>query len=159
MSDLRTLPDLHRVPLRFPSNFGEIVFSKKVIPPQRFLTAVDRLTSGQATQRLARALFREMFHTADELVPLDRPERLTELALRAGVDRAVIDEALLQKDAEQTRATIRANVEELVGLGGFGVPTFQVERPDREKVIVFGSDRIELLAHLLGEKYDGVNPK
>lgn len=158
-ADMRLLPEFYQVPLQFPSNFVQIAFSKQVIPPQRFLVAVEQLAGGDAMHRLTRALYQEMFATSEELAPLDTPERLTQVARKAGLEQKLVDEALQAMDGDAVKATLRANCDELLGQGGFGTPSCLVEPAGGEKVMVFGSDRLELIAHLLGEPYAGVNPK
>jgi glutathione S-transferase kappa 1 len=164
VADLQTLPKFFQVPLQFPSNFVSIAMSRQVIPPQRFLVSVQQTVANQdAEQRaliqLSRAMYAAMFKSSGELIPLDTPDRLRELAAIAGLQPDTTEKALQQMNSDSVKDELRRNVDEAVKAGVFGTPSFLVERPeDAQPQLVFGSDRIEVLAYLLGEKYQGPVP-
>eukprot|EP00049_Salpingoeca_infusionum_P011435 m.198832 g.198832 ORF g.198832 m.198832 type:complete len:77 (-) comp14927_c0_seq4:212-442(-) len=54
--------------------------------------------------------------------------------------------------AQDTKDRLKAVSDEALERGAFGAPTFYVNKD----TMVFGSDRFELIAHLLDEPYPGM---
>lgn len=159
---MKVLPKFFQVPLKFPSNFTPIAMSRDVIPPQRFLMAVqqqlaDRDPDQVGVTKLSRAMFATIFESEKDLVPLNKPERLRAIALAAGLDSSIVDEALQQMNSDPVKEGLRRNIMDATQAGVFGTPSFVVQQ-DQDSYLVFGSDRIEILAYLLGEKYSGPVP-
>ncbi|KKC24187.1 2-hydroxychromene-2-carboxylate isomerase [Sphingomonas sp. SRS2] len=78
-----------------------------------------------------------------------RGEDISQEAVLAALCRSIgvdPDTVLPQLGSELWRIRLRANVEELIGRGGFGVPTFFLERDD----IYFGVDRLPMIREAVG---------
>mmetsp|Transcript_30950 Transcript_30950/g.92047 ORF Transcript_30950/g.92047 Transcript_30950/m.92047 type:complete len:317 (+) Transcript_30950:23-973(+) len=63
--------------------------------------------------------------------------------------RMPVDDFMRRLDAEEIKARLRANTEEVLRLGGFGSPVIYVSRPDQpedfEPQMHWGNDRMELV--------------
>ncbi|MGC6476435.1 MAG: 2-hydroxychromene-2-carboxylate isomerase [Parvibaculales bacterium] len=73
---------------------------------------------------------------------LSQTEPLAALAEATGLDRDMFLRAL---DTPEVKQTLRTNTDELIARGGFGSPSFFV---NRDKMF-FGNDRLPLLIHAL----------
>jgi 2-hydroxychromene-2-carboxylate isomerase len=87
----------------------------------------------------ARAVF-EAYWGADRDISQDAV--LAGIAERVGLDRTGYFERIV---SPAYKAKLRANTDELVGRGGFGSPTFFVDRDD----MYFGNDRLPLVREAL----------
>lgn len=161
---MKIMPEFYQVPLKFPANFIDIAMSRHVIPPQRFIVSVQQqLTSNEADQKLIteliRQMYKEIFKSDQQLTPLSDPDRLRHLAEAAGLDKSTIDTALQNMNSDQVKNELRTNVKEACENGTYGTPSIVAHCPDYEQPqLIFGSDRFEILAYLLKEKYYGPTP-
>jgi 2-hydroxychromene-2-carboxylate isomerase len=117
------------VPFRFRS-----VFPLRSILPQRVLVVEPR-----ATTAVYRATWVE-----DRAV--DRPEVLAEVLAEAGLPAA---DLLTATERTDVKDALRANTEAARTAGVCGVPSFEVIRADGERRLVWGQDRLPMLAALL----------
>ncbi|MBM3491998.1 MAG: 2-hydroxychromene-2-carboxylate isomerase [Alphaproteobacteria bacterium] len=85
------------------------------------------------------ALYRAYWH---DLRDLADPAALQELAVKAGLAHAAVAAALADPELDRR---IAATVDDLVARGGFGVPTFFVNRQD----MYFGNDRLDFVREAL----------
>ena len=78
----------------------------------------------------------------NQLEDISKDDVLASIAVTAN-----IDETLLLKSIQQTeiKNQLRANTDELIARGGYGSPTFFINRDD----MYFGNDRIPLIEHAL----------
>ncbi|MFN0163993.1 MAG: 2-hydroxychromene-2-carboxylate isomerase [Burkholderiales bacterium] len=87
----------------------------------------------------AGAVFRAYW---EELRDVSRPEVLAELAGDAGLEAIAFREAV---EGEDCRSRLAANTQELIARGGFGTPTFFVDRSE----MYFGNDRLDFVKDAL----------
>jgi 2-hydroxychromene-2-carboxylate isomerase len=78
---------------------------------------------------------------------IDEPTALAAVLGEAGFDAAAI---LARCDAPEIKAALRDNTAAAQAAGACGVPTFEVRRPDRDPVLLWGQDRLSMLADVLG---------
>ncbi|UCE85288.1 MAG: 2-hydroxychromene-2-carboxylate isomerase [Deltaproteobacteria bacterium] len=94
----------------------------------------------------ARAVFETYW---GELRDISQDEVLRDVALRVGLDA----DAFFEKIASpEYKKRLRANTDELIERGGFGSPTFFVDRDD----MYFGNDRLPLVRAALRERAGAV---
>jgi 2-hydroxychromene-2-carboxylate isomerase len=117
------------VPLRFRSSFP-----LRSLLPQRVLVVEPRARA---------AIFRAAW-AEDRAV--DRPEVLAEVLGEAGLPAA---DLLAAAERTETKDALRANTQAARTAGLCGVPTFEVTRPDGERRVVWGQDRLPMLAAML----------
>lgn len=72
------------------------------------------------------------------LKDVSQPEVLAEVCAKAGLDPAAI---LARSEAQEIKARLKANTDELIARGGFGSPTMFVNDTD----MYFGNDRLPLV--------------
>jgi 2-hydroxychromene-2-carboxylate isomerase len=108
------------------------VFPVRAVAAMRAVIAADE-AGGLAP--FARAVFEAYW---GELKDISQVPVLMEAAARAGLD----GEALLRRsEAEDIKARLRANTDELIARGGFGSPTIFINETD----MYFGNDRLPLV--------------
>lgn len=122
----------------------------------RFVTAIDDLTDGQSTEAISRHLWRAVF-TNEPGKDITDDKVWLEAGENAQIDKAILDKAIEHSNSEMIKSKLVDHTKEAVEHGAFGLPTMIVESPDESRML-FGSDRIELLAYLIGEKYQGPSP-
>jgi glutathione S-transferase kappa 1 len=154
--DLPRLSDYFGLPIRVPHNFPEVAFEKGTLRAMKFLTALDMMTStgtanGRVTETVTRELWRQLYQLNEDVYELDS---FRAVAKRAKVEEDVAEEALLRMEAPETKARLKQYTDEALEQGAFGAPTIVAYLPSGPQML-FGSDRIEILAHLLGEEYMG----
>jgi 2-hydroxychromene-2-carboxylate isomerase len=113
------------VPFRFPSQFP----IRSVLPQRAMIVRPD----------LAPHLYRAAW-AEDRRV--DDPAVVAEIASAADMDA----EAVLQAASSQSiKDALRANTDDAAQSGVCGVPTFDVRRPGREPLLLWGQDRLAML--------------
>jgi 2-hydroxychromene-2-carboxylate isomerase len=127
--DLSEWAAIWGVPFRFRS-----AFPLRSILPQRVLVVEPR-----ATAAIYRATWVE-----DRAV--DRPEVLAEVLAEAGLPAA---DLLTATERTDVKDALRANTEAARTAGVCGVPSFEVIRKGGERRLVWGQDRLPMLAALL----------
>ncbi|XP_002712000.3 glutathione S-transferase kappa 1 [Oryctolagus cuniculus] len=151
-SDLQRLQQLFQVPVRFPKDFSGLV-GKGSLSAMRFLTAVNA-EQPEMLKKVSRELWMRIWSRDEDIT---EPQSILAAAERAGMS-AEDARALLEKTATpQVKNQLRETTEAACRYGAFGLP-ITVAHVDGQTHMLFGSDRMELLAHLLGEKWMGPVP-
>lgn len=117
------------VPMDFPSQWHPA----KSIHAMRFCCAIE--DDQDALVRFAGAAFASYFDAQENL---DDPDVLKAVADAAGLDGVEIRAA---STADEVKARLRANTEEVVARGGYGSPTIFVDAAD----MYFGNDQLPLV--------------
>jgi glutathione S-transferase kappa 1 len=150
-TDVERLKRFHGVPLTVPAAFKDYVF---LVEEQRqqmlFVSAVDLVTSGKQTENVSRECYKAIFTDHIEVGKL--PFR--ELAIKAGVSAEDADKCMASMQSKQVEDHLNKNCTDALSFGAFGAPTTVAHLP-AGPAMFFGSDRMELLAHTLGQKYHG----
>ncbi|XP_053209637.1 glutathione S-transferase kappa 1-like [Panonychus citri] len=154
--DLNRISKMSNIPFGTPSNFLELAFGSGSTPALKFLCAADALTQSKATENLSRQIFKRVF-TNNPGLEISSPKDWLEAGKAAGIDESTLNEIIIQCEKPQFKAKLISNTKDALGFGAFGAPSTVVHSPDGP-ILLFGSDRIELLAHLIGEKYIGPDP-
>ncbi|KAL8578227.1 hypothetical protein ACOMHN_040988 [Nucella lapillus] len=136
-----------------PQNFWEVMVTKGTLKPQRFITAVDMSNPGY-TEQLSRELFKRI-HEMD--IDATEPASLKEASMKAGMNEAVIKDALTRMNSSEVKDKLKATTQEALDLGCFGAPFLVVHVDGREEVF-FGADRFPMMAMVIGETWTGPNP-
>lgn len=155
--DLDRLAQYFKVPLQAPADPFEAMFDKGSLTAMRFVTAVqDRETGGdKQVERVSRELWMRIWSQDKDIT---KPESLTEAALKAGLSNTDIEEALAMATTSKIKEKLKKSTEEALAHGSFGFPMI-VCHVDGRKEMFFGSDRFELMAHCIGEKWLGPQPE
>jgi glutathione S-transferase kappa 1 len=144
-----------------PANFFSGV-ARQVLRAQR--TIQGRILDGAPAaevEALVTAMFFSIHADPDKRSPsneLDIDDAFLLAALRkAGLSEAAAAQALRRAAADDVKRALTANTETALEAGAYGSPTMFVHVPGRpQPMMLFGSDRFEQLAKVLGLPYPGV---
>ena len=119
---------------------------------QRFLVSVQQQLSTSENdqekyENLIRLFFRNYF---SQNVDISDLEVICRIALQGGFDEKFIQKAIEEIASASVKDRLRQNSQEASDLGGFGLPITTIHLPEG-KQFVFGSDRMHIVGHLLGE--------
>uniref|UniRef100_A0AAT9K446 Glutathione S-transferase kappa n=1 Tax=Amphiprion clarkii TaxID=80970 RepID=A0AAT9K446_AMPCL len=152
--DLRRLAEYFDVPLQQPSDPAEVMFNKGSLAAMRFVAAVQQKGGDKKTEKVSRELWRRIWSEDKDIT---EPGSLSEAAVKAGLTDGEIKEALEMCTSKEIKEKLKSYTEEALKLGAFGFP-MMVCHVDGKPEMFFGSDRFELMAHCIGEKWLGPNP-
>lgn len=150
-TDLANYSKMMGMDLKIPNNFIDIAFVKGSRVPMSFVAGVDILTHGKSTEAVSREFWKRLFTTHEDFFELDS---LRKIGQSAGLSGELIESVIGKLQSSEVKEHLKKNTDEAVAYGAFGVPTMVAHLPDGPKMF-FGSDRIEVLAHVLNEPYQG----
>ncbi|MBN3310832.1 GSTK1 transferase, partial [Amia calva] len=129
------------------------MYEKGTLPAMRLITAVSELQPS-AVEPLSRELWTRIWG-----LDLDITERqsLTEAALKAGLSASQVEELFRLVGTKEVKDKLKSTTQEAIDYGAFGFP-LSVCSVKGSPEVFFGSDRFELMAHCLGEKWVGPRP-
>ncbi|KAL7394458.1 hypothetical protein ABVT39_026383 [Epinephelus coioides] len=154
--DLTRLSEYFGVPLQKPSDPFEAMFQKGSLSAMRFVTAVQEREKGgdKQVEQVSRELWRRIW-TEDK--DITEPASLAEAAMKAGLSDSDIEEALKLYTSKEIKDKLKNATQEALNHGAFGFPMV-VCHVNGKPEMFFGSDRFELMAHCIGEKWLGPQP-
>ncbi|XP_060052727.1 glutathione S-transferase kappa 1 isoform X1 [Erinaceus europaeus] len=141
--DLERLKQHVQVPIRAPKDFMSVMFEKAV-----------NMECPEKLEKVSRELWMRIWSQDEDIT---EPQSILAAAEKAGLSaeqaRGLLEAMSTPKVANQLKKT----TEKVCKYGAFGLPV-TVAHVDNQTHMLFGSDRMELLAHLLGEKWMGPVP-
>ncbi|XP_034553222.1 glutathione S-transferase kappa 1-like [Notolabrus celidotus] len=154
--DLTRLAKYFNVPLQSPANPAEAMFEKGSLSAMRFVTAVqEREKAGdEQVERVSRELWRRIWSEDKDIV---EPASLSEAARKAGLTESEIEEVLNLYTSKKIKDKLKGSSEAALEYGAFGFPMIVCHLKDKP-LMFFGSDRFELMADCIGEKWLGPQP-
>ncbi|XP_068591670.1 glutathione S-transferase kappa 1 [Cebidichthys violaceus] len=154
--DLYRLSEYFDVPLQAPSDPFEAMFQKGSLTAMRFVTAVQEREKGgdKQVERVSRELWRRIWSEDKDIT---EPTSLSEAAMKAGMSESQIKEALELSTSEEIKDKLKSATQNALDHGAFGFPLV-VCHVNGKPEMFFGSDRFELMAHCIGEKWLGPQP-
>ncbi|XP_059194587.1 glutathione S-transferase kappa 1-like [Centropristis striata] len=154
--DLHRLSEYFGVPMQAPADPFEVVFKKGSLNAMRFVTAVqERETGGdEQAERVSRELWRRIWSEDKDIT---EPASLSEAAMKAGLSDSEIKEALKLSTSKEIKDKLKTATQEALDHGSFGFPMVVCHVNGKQEMF-FGSDRFELMAHCIGEKWLGPQP-
>ncbi|XP_026173326.1 glutathione S-transferase kappa 1-like isoform X2 [Mastacembelus armatus] len=154
--DLRRLAGYFDVPLQPPSDPFEAMFKKGSLPAMRFLTAVqEREGRDTKVEQVSRELWRRIWSEDKDIT---EPGSLSEAAVKAGLSESEIKELLELYTSPKMKDKLKSATQDALDYGAFGFPLLVCHVNSKAEVF-FGSDRFELMAHCIGEKWLGPQPE
>ncbi|XP_077679543.1 glutathione S-transferase kappa 1-like isoform X2 [Eretmochelys imbricata] len=139
--DIERMAKYYQVPLQLPKDFFGSVIRKGSLSAMRFITAVD-MTQPQFLEPVSRELWMRIWSRA---------------AGEAGLPSALAQKLLAMTSTPEVKNRLKATTEEALKYGAFGMPAV-VAHVNGESHLFFGSDRLELLGNVIGEKWLGPVP-
>lgn len=152
-SDIRLLSQHLQVPLHFPKDFFSVILKKGSLTAMRFLTAV-KMEHPEMLEKVSRELWMRVWSRDEDIT--ESPSILA-AAEKAGMSMGQAQELLERVSTPQVKNKLKETTDTACKYGAFGLP-ITVTHLDDETHMLFGSDRMELLAYLLGEKWMGPVP-
>lgn len=143
--DMGRSASYYDVPVMIPADFP-----KNGLVPMRFLTVVAR-ERPDALHAVTKAMY--LRHWGEGL-EVDQPETLQAIAQQCGVDAGVVDRI----GDPATKDALKAATDEVVARGAFGFPALFVQKDGQDEMF-FGADRLPVLAHEMGWRWDGPTPR
>uniref|UniRef100_A0A2K5RUP6 Glutathione S-transferase kappa n=1 Tax=Cebus imitator TaxID=2715852 RepID=A0A2K5RUP6_CEBIM len=140
-NDIKVLRQHVQVPIQFPKDFFSVILEKGSLSAMRFLTAVN-LEHPEVLENVSRELWMRVWSRAAE---------------KAGMSAEQAQGLLEKSSTSKVKNQLKETTEAACRYGAFGLP-ITVAHVDGQTHMVFGSDRMELLAYLLGEKWMGPVP-
>ncbi|XP_033029432.1 glutathione S-transferase kappa 1 [Lacerta agilis] len=151
--DLLRMAKFYEVPVHLIKDFMGTVLEKGSLNAMRFVTAVD-MAEPQFLEPVSRQLWMRIWSRDEDIT---QPESILAAAERAGLSSDQARKLLEMSSSPEVKNRLKATTEEALKYGAFGLPCF-VAHINEEPHLFFGSDRLELLANLLGEKWLGPVP-
>jgi len=151
--DLPRMAKYFALPFKYPANMRKVMFEKGTKQAQRFLAAASR-ECPQHLEQLSRELFLRMW-VKDEDVTTD--ESLKEAGKRAGIPENELSTLVSIVANDEVKQSLKDTTQTALDYGAFGAPTYVVHLQDGP-VMLFGLDRLFLLAHYLGNQWQPTSP-
>ncbi|XP_013412026.1 glutathione S-transferase kappa 1-like [Lingula anatina] len=152
--DLKRLGGYFRVPLKAPSDPADVMFNKGSLAAMRYVLSVDLLQK-EKTEPISREFWMRVWSRDEDIT---KPESFLQAAAKAQLSDDVAKTALEKMTTDEIKNKLKANTQEALDMGTFGAPTIILHK-DGEKHLFFGGDRFELMAHIMGEKWEGPLPE
>ncbi|XP_034067247.1 glutathione S-transferase kappa 1-like [Gymnodraco acuticeps] len=154
--DLNRLSEYFNVPLRSPSDPFEAMFQKGSLNAMRFVTAVQEKGKGgdEQVERVSRELWRRIWYEDKDIT---EPASLSEAGIKAGLSDSEIKELLELSNSKEIKNKLKSSTQNALDYGAFGFPLVVCHLNGKPEMF-FGSDRFELMAHCIGEKWLGPLP-
>lgn len=153
LKEIPLLKQLFQIPMSVPKDFfGEHV-KKGTVNAMRFLTAVS-MEQPEMLENVSRELWMRIWSRDEDIT---ESQSILSAAEKAGMSTAQAQHLLKKISTELVKNKLRETTGAACKYGAFGLPT-TVAHVDGKTYMLFGSDRMELLAYLLGEKWMGPVP-
>ncbi|XP_002924211.1 glutathione S-transferase kappa 1 isoform X1 [Ailuropoda melanoleuca] len=152
-NDIRLLRQHVQVPMQFPKDFFSVILEKGSLSAMRFLTAVN-MEHPEMLEKVSRELWMRVWSRDEDI---SEPQSILAAAEKAGMSTEQAQVLLEEMSTPKVKNKLKETTEAACKYGAFGLPV-TVAHLDGQTHMLFGSDRMELLAHLLGEKWMGPVP-
>ncbi|XP_078616643.1 glutathione S-transferase kappa 1-like [Branchiostoma floridae x Branchiostoma japonicum] len=146
--DLRRLADFYKIPVKMPPM--ERLMRRENVNSNRLLTAVN-LDCPQHLENLSRELWMRVMSRDQDI---SDPASLETAAAAAGIPSGTTPQLLGRIRDDDVKAALKDTTNQALAYGAFGAPTI-VAHVEGTPVMIWGSDRFPLLAHMLGERWEG----
>ncbi|CAM2097344.1 unnamed protein product [Caretta caretta] len=112
------------------------------------------MTQPQFLEPVSRELWMRIWSRDEDIT---QPESILAAAGEAGLPSALAQKLLAMTSTPEVKNRLKATTEEALKYGAFGMPAL-VAHVNGESHLFFGSDRLELLGNVIGEKWLGPVP-
>ncbi|XP_022366092.1 glutathione S-transferase kappa 1 isoform X6 [Enhydra lutris kenyoni] len=136
-----------------PSFIAGIMKDSGSLSAMRFLTAVS-MEHPEMLEKVSRELWMRVWSRDEDIT---EPQSILAAAEKAGMSSEQARGLLEKISTPKVKNKLKETTEAACKYGAFGLP-ITVAHLDNQTHMLFGSDRMELLAHLLGEKWMGPVP-
>ncbi|XP_071986147.1 glutathione S-transferase kappa 1-like isoform X1 [Engystomops pustulosus] len=152
--DVEMMSEFYQVPLRMPSDFFHVVMKKGSLSAMRFVTALQ-MSHPTFLEGVSRELWLRIWSEDKDIT---EAESILQAAKKAGIPEDLAKKLLSTITSPEIKSKLKENTEIALKYGLFGMPSIVAHINDKPELF-FGTDRFELLAHRLGEKWLGPVPQ
>ncbi|XP_067367767.1 glutathione S-transferase kappa 1-like isoform X1 [Channa argus] len=152
--DLARLTEYFGVPLHPPSDPLDTMFNKGSLSAMRFLVAVQEREKGgqKQVEQVSRELWMRIWSEDKDIT------EPASLSMKAGLSGSEIKEVLELFNSKEIKDKLKSTTAAALKYGAFGFPMVVCHINGKPEMF-FGSDRFELMAHCIGEKWLGPQPE
>ncbi|XP_043823737.1 glutathione S-transferase kappa 1-like isoform X4 [Dromiciops gliroides] len=136
-----------------PSFLAGIMRDSGSLDAMRFLSSVE-IKNPEMLEKVSRELWMRIWSRDEDIT---EPQSIQIAAEKAGFSEEQAKGLLERCSTEEVKEKLRETTDTACKYGAFGLPTVLFHMDDKSHIL-FGSDRLELLAHLLGEQWLGPVP-
>ncbi|XP_068556255.1 glutathione S-transferase kappa 1 isoform X2 [Anas acuta] len=141
LKDLERMGKYYQVPVTISASDFQRILGKSSLGAMRFITAID-MTQPKYLETLSREFWMRFW---------------SQVAGRAGLSSEFTQKLLDMISSPEVKNRLKETTEEAIKYGAFGMPAV-VAHFNGKPHLFFGSDRLELLANVIGEKWLGPVP-
>ncbi|XP_064266046.1 glutathione S-transferase kappa 1 isoform X2 [Passer domesticus] len=141
LKDMKRMAKYYQVPVCMSPDAFQHIMGTSSLTAMRFITAVD-MTDPQYLEPLSREFWMRFW---------------SQVARQAGLSAELSQKALEMISSPTVKDRLKDTTTEALKYGAFGMPAV-VAHYDGEPHLFFGSDRLELLGSVIGEKWLGPVP-
>ncbi|NXN92368.1 GSTK1 transferase, partial [Rhinopomastus cyanomelas] len=153
LKDVRRMAKYYQVPLRITENSLQHMLTISTLGAMRFLTAAD-MTEPRYLEPLSREFWLSFWSQHEDI---SKPDNILAVARKAGLSPDLSQKLLEKISSPEVKNRLKETTEEAMKYGAFGMPAV-VAHYNGKPHLFFGSDRIELLGSIIGEKWVGPVP-
>ncbi|XP_048824748.1 glutathione S-transferase kappa 1 [Lagopus muta] len=151
--DIVRMAKYYQVPLTVPEDVFQRILGKSSLGAMRFITAID-MTQPKYLEPLSREFWLRFWSQHEDI---SQVESILAVAEKTGLSSELTQKLLEMISSPEVKNRLKDTTEEAIKYGAFGMPAV-VAHVDGKPHLFFGSDRLELLASIIGEKWLGPVP-
>ncbi|KFP86424.1 Glutathione S-transferase kappa 1, partial [Acanthisitta chloris] len=153
LKDMKRMAKYYQVPLQISGDDFQRIMRTNSLNAMRFITAID-MTESQYLEPVSREFWMRFWSQHEDI---SQPESILAVAQKAGLSSELSQKVLEMISSPKVKNQLRETTDEAVKYGAFGMPAV-VAHYNGEPHLFFGSDRLELLGSVIGEKWLGPAP-
>ncbi|NWH47738.1 GSTK1 transferase, partial [Fregata magnificens] len=153
LKDVKRMAKYYQVPVQVSEDVFQHVLGTSSLGAMRFITATD-MTQPQYLEPLSREFWIRFWSQHEDI---SQPENILTVAGQAGLSSELAQKLLEMISSPAVKNRLKETTEEAIKYGAFGMPAV-VAHFNGEPHLFFGSDRLELLGSVIGEKWLGPVP-
>uniref|UniRef100_A0A8C3Q1Q9 Glutathione S-transferase kappa n=1 Tax=Chrysolophus pictus TaxID=9089 RepID=A0A8C3Q1Q9_CHRPC len=151
--DIIRMAKYYQVPLTISEDVFQRILGKNSLGAMRFITAID-MTQPKYLEPLSREFWLRFWSQHEDI---SQVESILAVAEKAGLSSELTQKLLEMTSSPAVKNRLKETTEEAIKYGAFGMPAV-VAHVNGKPHLFFGSDRLELLASIIGEKWLGPVP-
>nr|CAB3251062.1 glutathione S-transferase kappa 1-like [Phallusia mammillata] len=148
--ELRLIAEYNHIPLVRPANVQHVLFEKGTLQPQRLLTAIKQHHPA-VLESVSRELYLRIWSRD---IDATKRESLKAACMDGGLSSVDAENVIRLSKSDEIKQKLKDTTNFAVKQGVFGTPTF-IAHLDPDPVLLFGYDKLFLLAYLINEKWHG----
>ncbi|NXW62632.1 GSTK1 transferase, partial [Eurystomus gularis] len=153
LKDMKRMAKYYQVPVRMSENDFQRILRSSTLGAMRFITAID-MTQPQYLEPVSREFWIRFWSKHEDV---SQPENISSASMQAGLSSELTQKLLEMISSPAVKNRLKETTEEAIKYGAFGMPA-AVAHVNGEPHLFFGSDRLELLGNIIGEKWLGPVP-